>query len=290
MTLLKRSGCKINLLLNILGRRSDGFHELETVMQPVALFDELEFAIGGTTFELSCDHPGLPCDGSNLIVRAAYAFREVTGIPSGVRMHLRKRVPMEAGLGGGSANAATTLLGLNELFGGPLGVGELARLAAGLGSDVAFFLQCGPALATGRGERVQPLTEFGRLRGLSLILLHPGFGISTPWAYKTLARFPGELNGRPGRARELIAALESGEPTTRWGGLLYNSLEAPAFWKFPVLRLYVEAFKELGSVGALMSGSGSTVFAWFERRPQAEQAMEVFRSRFGEAFWSVILP
>ena len=289
MALLKKSGCKINLLLNILGRRPDGFHELETVMQPVPLWDEIEFARAGGTIELTCDQPGLACDGSNLVVRAAQAFREAAGLDSGVKLHLRKRIPMEAGLGGGSGNAATTLLGLNELFGQPLTLEQLSLLAASLGSDVAFFLQSGPALATGRGEHVEPLAQFGRLQKLSLVLLHPGFGISTPWAYKHLAEFPADLNGRPGRARELVRVLASDEPSAPWGQMLYNSLEAPAFAKYPILRIYVEAFKELGSVGALMSGSGSTVFAWFERRANAEQAIEVCRARFGPAFWSAVL-
>ncbi len=290
MSLLKRSGCKINLLLNILGRRPDGFHELETVMQPVPLWDELEFSRAGAAIELTCDQPGLPCDGSNLVVRAAEAFCAAAGMRTGVRLHLRKRIPMEAGLGGGSGNAATTLLGLNELFEHPLRPDQLTPIAARLGSDVAFFLQSGPALATGRGEIIESLAEFRRLRGLTLILLHPGFGISTPWAYKTLAKFPADLEGRPGRARALIQALNSDEDPGAWSRLLYNSLEAPAFWKFPVLQLYVEAFRELGSAGALMSGSGSTVFAWFEQRTKAEQAIEVFRARFSRAFWSVILP
>ena len=289
MTLLKASGCKINLLLNILGKRPDGFHEIETVMQPVPLYDEIEFTPIGAGVQMSCDFPGLPCDGSNLVVRSASAFFAESGISAGVKMHLRKRIPMEAGLGGGSGNAATTLLGLNELFGNPLDAVRMNRLAAKLGSDVAFFLQDGPALSTGRGEFIEPLAEFRQLRRLALVLLHPGFGVSTPWAYKSLAGFPADLNGRPGRAREMIRVLESDDQSAAWGALLYNSLEAPAFWKYPILQKYVEAFKELGSMGSVMSGSGSTVFAWFEQRLAAENAIEKMRSRFGAAFWSVIL-
>ncbi len=290
MALLKQSGCKINLILNILGRRPDGFHELETVMHPVPLCDELELARSGNTIELTCDRPGLPCDGSNLVVRAANAFRDASGVDAGIKLHLRKRIPMEAGLGGGSGNAATTLLGLNELFDAPLKAEQLYALAATLGSDVAFFLQPKPALATGRGEMIEPLPEFRKLQELSLLLLHPGFGISTPWAYRALAQFPADLNGRPGRARELIHALESNDASAAWGHLLYNSLEAPAFWKHPVLKSYVDTFKELGAIGSLMSGSGSTVFGWFDHRSQAELAIETLRSRFGHAFWSAVLP
>lgn len=288
--LLRRSGCKINLLLNILGKRSDGFHELETVLQPVPLYDEIEFAIGGSEIDLTCDNPTLPCDGSNLIVKAARAYFERTGISPAAKMHLRKCIPMEAGLGGGSGNAATALLGLNELFDFALGNEVLQQIAAKLGSDVPFFLQTNPAIATGRGEIIEPLNPFPALAGRSLVLIHPGFGISTPWAYQSLARFPKALNGRSGRGRELIANLQLASDSTRaWAGFLYNSLEAPAFAKYPVLALYVNYLRELGAMGALMSGSGSTVFAYFEDRLVAEGALETFRSKFGSEFWSVIL-
>lgn len=292
MTAVNRaSGCKINLLLNILGKRPDGFHELETVLQPVPLFDEIEFVRSGASIELTCDNPILPCDGSNLIVKAATAFFSRTGLSSGVKIHLRKSIPMEAGLGGGSGNAATTLLGLNELFGQPIADDELQQIAAGLGSDVPFFLQQNPAIASGRGEIIESLEPFRSLASCALILVHPGFGISTPWAYQTLAQFPDALHGRAGRGRQLIAKLQSGsESGDGWGGLLYNSLEAPAFAKYPVLNLYVDSLKEHGALGALMSGSGSTVFGYFSNAAKAEQALERFRTKFGTEFWSVILP
>lgn len=287
----RQSGCKINLLLNILGKRIDGFHELETVLQPVPLFDQIEFARCGSSIVLTCDNPTLSCDGSNLIVKAATAFFEQTGIRPHARIHLRKVVPMEAGLGGGSGNAATTLLGLNELFDHPVSAAELQRIAAGLGSDVPFFLQANPAIATGRGEIIEPLEPFRSMARCTLVLIHPGFGISTPWAYKTLARFPDALHGHPGRGRQLIASLrnelDSGEG---WGRQLYNSLEAPAFAKYPVLALYVDFLREQGATGALMSGSGSTVFGYFPNQQAAEQALEQVRAKFGTEFWSVTLP
>jgi len=284
-TLVKPSGCKINLLLNILGRRPDGFHDLETILQPVPLFDEIELSRNGSGIQLTTDHPSLPCDDSNLMTKAARAFFETAGIVPAVTLHLTKRIPMEAGLGGGSANAAITLLGLNELFDAPLTAGQLHEVAARLGSDVPFFLQGNPALGTGRGERIEPLAPFPALDGLTLVLVHPGFGISTAWAYRSLARFPEALNGRPGRSVELIRSLNRrGSPD--WGRLLYNSLEAPAFWKYPILGLYVEEFKSRGAVAAMMSGSGSTVFAWFANRALAESSLEHFRARFGTACWS----
>ncbi len=288
MSLAKKSGCKVNLLLNILGKRDDGFHELETVMQPVSLFDDLEFSLGGSSVLLTSNHPDLPCDGSNLIVRAAELFRARTGVTDGFRIHLEKRVPMEAGLGGGSSNAAITLLSLNELLGNPASTNRLHEIAGELGSDVPFFLQNRPALATGRGEHIQALDPFPTLEKLTLVLVHPGFGISTAWSYKTLAEFPDALNGRPGKAQELVTAFRSVDLT--WGAKLYNSLEAPAFMKYPVLQLYVDEFKNRGATSAMMSGSGSTVFAYFDSRTQAESGLESFQSKFGRAGWSTILP
>ena len=193
MALEKKSPCKVNLLLNILGKRPDGFHELETVMHPVNLFDEIRFERGGNGIQLSCNEPALPVDSKNLVYRAAEAFLKLHNPRDGVRIHLQKKIPLAAGLGGGSGNAATTLLALNELFDQPLATAKLNELAASLGSDVPFFLQNRPALATGRGEKIQPLDFFPALRGRAFLLIHPGFGISTPWAYQALARFPGRV-------------------------------------------------------------------------------------------------
>jgi len=288
-TLEKDSPCKVNLLLNILGRRPDGFHELETVFHPVNLCDRLSFARGGTGVQLTCSDPTLPTDATNLVHRAATAFLTTAKVADGVRIHLGKNIPMAAGLGGGSGNAATTLLGLNELFEGPLAVEQLHLLAATLGSDVNFFLQAKPALATGRGEQVESLEAFPALRGASFFLIHPGFGISTAWAYQNLARFPTALNGVPGRARKLISLLQTADLATAGGGF-YNSLEAPALEKYPVLALYQEFLREGGAAAALMSGSGSTTFALFRESAAAEAAREKFSRKFGENGWMAIVP
>jgi 4-diphosphocytidyl-2-C-methyl-D-erythritol kinase len=287
-TLEKKSPCKVNLLLNILGRRADGFHELETVMQPVDYCDRLEFARGGGGIELTCDDPRLTTDAGNLVHRAASAFREAAGISEGVRIRLEKRIPLAAGLGGGSGNAAVTLLGLNELFDAPLGPEQLAALAAKLGSDVAFFLQTKPSLATGRGEKIISLEPFPALRGMALLLIHPGFGVSTAWAYQNLARFPEALNGRPGRAQKLIEALQNGG-LTEAAAEFYNSLEAPVLEKYPLLALFQEFLRANGAAVALMSGSGSTTFALLEDRRAAKGLVEKFKGKFGEAGWTAIV-
>jgi len=289
MSLEKSSPCKVNLILNILGRRADGFHELETIMQPVHLCDELVLARADSGIALTCNDASLPVDGRNLVHRAASAFLTAAGIPDGVKIHLEKKIPLAAGLGGGSGNAATTLLGLNELFGQPLGLPKLHELAASLGSDINFFLQDQPALATGRGEQVQSLAGFPALAGKAFFLIHPGFGISTPWAYQNLARFPEALNGRPGRAQQLVAALQ----TPDWAAIraeMYNSLEAPALDKYPVLEVFQKFLREYGALATLMSGSGSTTFAIFETTTVAEEVREQFLAFFGRNCWTAVVP
>lgn len=289
MKLARTSPGKVNLLLNILGRRPDGFHSLETVMQPVAVCDELEFTRTGQAVQLTCNLPGLPTDAGNLVHRAATAFLTAAAIRDGVKIHLVKKLPIAAGMGGGSGNAAVTLLALNELFGAPLDASQLHQIAALLGSDIPFFLQDRPAFATGRGELVTPLDSFPAFRGVFIVLIHPGFGISTAWAYKELGKFPAALNGQPGRAEKLIGALQSGDLVGA-AREFYNSLEAPALHKHPVLALYQEFLREHGAAVALMSGSGSTTFALAHGQGAAEEMIEKFKARFGTNGWIAIAP
>jgi 4-diphosphocytidyl-2-C-methyl-D-erythritol kinase len=288
MRLEKKSPCKVNLILNILGKRADGFHELETVMQPVNVCDELTFERAGTGLQLSCSSPDLPVDAKNLVHRAATAFLAVVKITDGIRINLQKNLPLAGGIGGGSANAAVALTALNELFGSPLPPEKLHELAAALGSDIPFFLYDRPALATGRGEIIRPLESFPALRGRAFFLAHPGFGISTPWSYQKLARFPAALNGKAGRAMELISKLETSDLRAAADGF-YNSLEAPAFEKFPALALYQEFLRENGAEVSLMSGSGSTTFAITENLAAAESLREKFKSQFGNQGWTAVV-
>ncbi len=289
MKLEKQSPCKVNLLLNILGRRADGFHELETVLQPVNVCDRLDFTSGGSGVELTCSDTSLPTDSRNLVHRAATAFLQAAKISDGIQIHLEKKIPLAAGLGGGSGNAATTLLGLNELFGRPLLPEKLHELAASLGSDTPFFLQAKPALATGRGEQIQPLDIFPALRSAMFLLIHPGFGVSTAWAYQNLARFPAALDGQPGRAQKLVGLLQAGKLQAA-SREFYNSLEAPVLEKHPVLALYQEFLRSHGATVTLMSGSGSTTFAIVEQKSAAETLLEKFKGKFGHTCWTAIVP
>jgi 4-diphosphocytidyl-2-C-methyl-D-erythritol kinase len=284
----KPSSCKVNLLLNILGKRPDGFHELETVMHPVALHDRLSFQRSGTEIKLTCSDPLLPVHSKNLVFRAAASFLKKASIHEGIRIHLEKRIPISAGLGGGSGNAAATFLALNEIFGQPFSSAALHEMAAELGSDIPFFLQERPALATGRGELIQPMEFFPALRSSCILLIHPGFGISTAWAYQRLSQWPQAQNGQPGRAAKLVAVLRAGD---RAGAAreFYNSLEAPALHKYPLLELFQHFLRENGAWAALMSGSGSTTFALVEGRETAERLLELFKTKFGLHCWTAIV-
>jgi 4-diphosphocytidyl-2-C-methyl-D-erythritol kinase len=289
MRLERASGCKVNLLLNILGKRLDGFHELETVLHPVGLCDNLDFETRANPgIELTCSDDSLAVDQTNLVHRAATGFLSKANLNAGVRIHLEKRIPLAAGLGGGSSNAANTLLGLNELFGGPLTPSDLTEIATSLGSDIPFFLQSGPALATGRGEHIVPLPFFPALRGSFVLLIYPGFGIATAWAYQQLTRFPEALHGEPGRAEKLISLLQSSDLAGA-GKAFYNSLEAPALHKYPLLALFQEFLREHGAPATLMSGSGSTSFALVSGESAAQTLAEEFEKKFSPACWTSIV-
>ena len=286
----RNSGCKVNLLLNIVGKRPDGFHELERIMQPIPLHDALHFECQTAPgIELTCSRAELPTDSRNLVYRAAELFLKTTSITVGVRIRLEKRIPLAAGLGGGSANAAVTLLGLNELLGAGASAEMLQSMASQLGSDVPFFLQEGPALATGRGEKITRLKPFAALRDAYVLLIHPGFGVSTPWAYQALTEFPDALKGRPERTQRLLEALTHGT-FNDLVPLLYNTLELPVLRKYPVLKLYQEFLRDNGAAATLMSGSGSTTFGLLPDQETGRKLLKSFAERFGTEPWTACLP
>lgn len=258
---------KINLSLKVLGKRPDGFHELETLMAPISLADELEIT-KADQFEFTCSDTTLPVDENNLVVRAVRLFCRATGRAPKLRIHLNKKVPHGAGLGGGSSDAATTLLALDELFETRLGQQALVAMSAELGSDVPFFIYHSAAICRGRGELVTPVSL-----GISLplLLLKPEFGVPTPWAYQKWAN-----------SRELPDVPYT--PQVFPWGTLVNDLERPVFEKYiflALLKRWLLAQPECG--GALMSGSGSTVFALLHA-PSTELAERV-RAEFGPNLW-----
>jgi 4-diphosphocytidyl-2-C-methyl-D-erythritol kinase len=289
MKVERQSPCKINLLLNVVRKREDGFHELETLMHPVALFDDLEFMATAAGIQIDCNHPDLHSDESNLIFRAARSFLELAEIDSGVYIRHEKRIPLAGGLAGGSANAAHTLRGLNELFDHPLADGQLHEIAASHGSDINFFLQDSPALATGRGEAIESCAPLPALAGKGLLLINPGFGIPTPWTFRRLAGHPDAITGDADRGQGLIRHLR--QPDLRSApNLLFNSLEAPVFPKYPLLRLYRDFLTDKGAIVAMMSGSGSTTYAITDSPVSATELSERFVAHFGPGCWIHALP
>jgi 4-diphosphocytidyl-2-C-methyl-D-erythritol kinase len=259
---------KINLYLHILGRRPDGFHELETLMVPISLGDTLEIDLIPAGVEFSCSDPELADAQDNLATRAARLFLEEFKPKGGVRIHLEKAVPVGAGLGGGSSDAAAVLLALRQLHGLDCTDTKLAELAARLGSDIPFFIYRQPALCRGRGEIVEPVSLKGSYQGL---LVHPGFGVSTPWAYKTYAQNP-----HPGEVGRTFADVT-----------LRNDLEPPAFSKYPWLPTVKKWFRQRpGVLDALMSGSGSSVFALTGSNESARDLQQDFLAEFGETVFS----
>ena len=261
---------KINLYLHILGRRPDGFHELETLMAPISFGDTLEVdLIPGADIQFTCSDPALADAQDNLATRAARLFLDEFQPGRGVRLHLEKKVPVGAGLGGGSSDAAAVLLALRELTGIACPDAKLAELAARLGSDIPFFIHRCAALCRGRGEIVEPVVLKEKYQGL---LVHPGFGVSTPWAYKTYAQNPHP--GEPGRAFAHMT--------------LRNDLEPPAFSKYPWLPAVKKWFRaQPGVLDALMSGSGSSVFALTGSLAETEALRTRFLAEFGATLFAV---
>jgi 4-diphosphocytidyl-2-C-methyl-D-erythritol kinase len=277
------SPAKINLYLRIVGKRPDGYHELETVMLPLDFGDQITLKPCKSGLTLACDNPSLPTDDSNLALRAAKRLVERYGGERGAKIALTKRTPLAAGLGGGSSNAAAVLRGLRQLWGLPADDLTLHELAASMGSDVNFFLSDGAALCRGRGEKIE--TVPCRLSG-AILLVNPGFGISTKWAYENWAKAAPEsrLTAPPPEVSLLLRALAE-DDLAGVSQCLFNSLEAPSIRKFPVLELIKKTMRDDGVAGALMSGSGATVFGLFSDAEAAKRSAANVRGRFGPSTW-----
>jgi 4-diphosphocytidyl-2-C-methyl-D-erythritol kinase len=269
-----RASAKVNLTLEVLGKRPDGYHEIATVLQAVDLFDRLTVETA-STISLSADDPDLPTDERNLVVRAARLLREGAGPGLGARMHLTKRIPVSAGLGGGSSDAAAALRGLSRLWGLRPARARLAELAVALGMDVPFFLGRGTSLATGRGERLRPLTGGG---GYALVLVNPGVPLSTREVY---GRVPAGWRGGAAGAARMIEALRQ-RSAARVAAALTNDLERVVAPALPAIGRMKEALLAAGALGAVMSGSGPTVFGIARSLDHARQ----IRRRVTRAGWS----
>ena len=269
---MRRAACpaKVNLHLEILGRRPDGFHELRTVFQAIDLWDILE-AESAPDLSLTCDDPSLPSDGTNLVLRAALRLRERLGPGPGARLHLRKGIPAGGGLGGGSSDAAGTLVLLNHLWKGALQRDALAELAAEIGSDCPFFLWGGRAFGSGRGERIEPLPPGPEL---DLVLGFPPYGIATAEVYRRLAALT------PPAAGVTVPALFTKWPPEKDFGPARNDLEGAVLEGWPELGAFRARLLAEGARLALVSGSGSTVYGLFDDATEAARAATIVSGAF----------
>ncbi len=265
MTLSLPAFAKVNLDLRILGMRADGYHDLRTVFQSLALSDQVTLSTTRGPFAITCDDPSAPTDRRNLAWKAASLLwrtaRRGRGEPRGVTVDLRKRIPSEAGLGGGSADAAVTLIGLNRLWQLGLDAPTLSRLGATIGADVPFFLVGGTALGLGRGDDIYPLADLPRVH---VVLIRPGFGVSTVEAYRW-------YDEEPRRARKDPARRPTPTGWPAWAVSLRNDLEPPVVRHHPTIGRIRQSLLDAGAVLAAMSGSGSAVFGLFERADAARR-------------------
>ena len=279
-TVSVRAHGKINLDLRVLGMRPDGYHELRTVFQALSLHDVLDCIARPGPFAIECDTAGVPLDRSNLIWKAAQALWRSLRRDGEVRdvvVRLEKRIPLQAGLGGGSADAAAALIGLARAWRVPLQPSQFTDIAATLGADVPFFLSGGTALGLGRGDEVYPLADLPRHW---IVLLIPGFGVSTSEAYGWYASERDLGRGQAAREPQYVPG-----PWPSRAAQMINDLEPPIARHYPEIDQMKLALRRAGALAAAMSGSGSTVFGLFQKQRDAAAALE----RLSGSGWRALL-
>ena len=273
-----RSPAKINLYLEITGKRPDGYHLLETIFQEVDLYDEIYIEKKSTSgITLTSNSKDIPCDDGNLVYRASEAFFKVAPIQAGVRIHIEKRIPVAGGMGGGSSNAASALAGLQKLFGIELERSLLHSIARSLGADVPFFLHGGTALGKGIGDELEPILC---QKAFHILLVNPNFKIATADVYKGLKL---DLTAVKSGISLIRCALGDGS-SSLVAKHLFNRLEDVVFLKFPELKKIKDSLIRLGAAGALLSGSGSTLFALTDSLEKAVKLQERVKANFD--FWT----
>lgn len=264
MTLSLFSPAKINLFLRVLKKRPDGYHELATLIQAIDFGDTLTFKLSSQD-HFTCSDPTLPANGSNLVIKAIELFRRKTGLHFGVSIHLEKKIPIQAGLGGGSGNAATTLWGMNLLSGSSISESELQKWSSEIGSDIPFFFSSGTAYCTGRGEHVRslPLILLGEC-----LLMKPSYGLSTPQVFQHFDLKEASIKD----PEEMLEKLH-----------FYNDLERPAMKMLPELREYREKLHQNNET-AIMTGSGTAFFCLNPIKPM-EGSREIRSIKRLEGSW-----
>lgn len=262
---------KINLYLSVIDRRSDGYHDIETVFQTVGLSDEVRIGTAAHELTLTCNVPALEGD-DNLALRAAQLLRERHAPGRGAHIALTKRIPIAAGLAGGSTDAAAALVGLNDLWQTKLSVDELRAIGAEIGSDVPFLITGGTARGVGRGEVLQALAP---LRECWFVLLHPAIEVSAGRVYN----HPALRKSREERIHGITSSFEGVLAAIGRGSIvdvLYNAMEIPVFLEYPELAVLKQRLLDAGCAGALMSGSGPTLFGLCKDKAHAERIAATF--------------
>jgi 4-diphosphocytidyl-2-C-methyl-D-erythritol kinase len=265
-----KAPAKVNLNLRVLEKLADGYHRIDSVMVPISLFDTVEITrtqTGAQPITVSCDQPDVPEGKHNIAYRAAARILEKQGVRGSVRVRIHKQIPVGAGLGGGSTDAAATMAGVNRIFRLGLGTRELAAMGAQIGSDVPFFIYGCPARVRGKGERVRPLRNFPTLW---LVVLYPGFPVATAWAYQNVCVTLTKVV----KNTSITASLRD---KNHLGRVLTNDLERVTFTRHPVLAVLKDRLLAEGALGALMSGSGSSVFGIFDTEGAAQKAFHRLR-------------
>lgn len=264
------SPAKVNLFLKVLKKRHDGYHDIITVMQPITYYDEIFLDVtegdGGDVIFIECDNKTIPSDNTNLAYKAAEAFLSKTGFAKKVSIKIKKNIPVAAGLGGGSSNAASVLMGLNETLNAGFSKEDLMAIGEKLGSDVPFFVFGGSAIAAGRGEKLEKI----ELPKFWYVIMNPGFPVSTAWAYENLDLTKKQENIN-------IPFLKKRLKTFSIEDILENDLENVTVKKYPDIENIKAFLKNAGAKQALMSGSGPTVFGIFENEGAAKHAYDCIK-------------
>jgi len=269
------SPAKVNLFLKVLSKRPDGYHEILSLMQPVSLYDEVVMDVEeGDGITVSTDHAGVPGGKDNLAYRAAELLLKEAGLKRKVSIFIEKKIPVGAGLGGGSSDAATVLMGLNSSLGSPVDEKRLMEIGASIGSDVPFFILKSPALATGRGEVLKRV----KLPSYSYVLVNPGFHVSTAWAYNNL-----DLT-KKAEDNIFMYSEETLDPERNIKDFLHNDLEAVTAGRYSEISAIKGALVEAGALGALMSGSGPTVFGIFSESQRGQEAFQRLKGALDKCF------
>ncbi len=271
---------KVNLSLDVVERRPDGYHNLETIMHTVNLCDALTLTLedfSEVQIAMQSQSTNIPLTEDNLCVKAAKAFFAATGKIAKLTIDLKKNIPVGAGLGGGSSDAAGTLVGLNQLFESPLPTDELCKIAATLGADVPFFIEGGCTLATGIGEILSPLPK---LIDVIFVIAKPSYGISTPYVYKNLVL---DQNTKHPDTKAVIDAIEKND-IYALGKEAINVLETVVEKEHPEIPEYKTIMKKMGAAYSLMSGSGSSVFGVFEDLTLAQKCAEKLKELTNQVY------